>query len=170
MWHYMENTEVFVEFFYKFARLEYALKRAGFLINHPDNTVEVNWNDFADKVKQQFEDDLTHNENLKTSVEFIENAPPRKLIRSPNSNNSPICWKVTPASQGGRLKNLLVYVRRIRNNLFHGEKSNTLLGGHTRDNRDGDLLRNSIVILDELVKLDSYIQQLAEEINTIPQC
>jgi len=170
MQHYLEGERLFVEFFRKFARLEYALKRAGFLENH-QNTVKVDWNTFADSIRPQFERALQSNESLKVAVEFIESEPPRKLVLSPNSHGSPVCWRTTPASQGERLRDLLVYIRRIRNNLFHGEKPHIVMGGTDhRNNRDSDLLRSGLVVLDVLVTLDGRIQRFVENGSNTPRC
>jgi len=169
MRHYLEGERLLVEFFRKFARLEYALKRAGFLEDHQDR-VRVDWNGFADSIRPQFERVLQSDESLKASVEFIESEPPRKLVRSSGPHESPVCWRVAPASQGDRLRDLLVYIRRIRNNLFHGEKPRIIVGGIDRDNRDGDLLRNGLVVLEALITLDSRIQEFVEGGSITPRC
>jgi len=89
MRHYLEGERLLIEFFSKFARLEYALKRAGFLENHQER-VRVDWNGFADSIRPQFERALQSDEDLKASVEFIENDPPRKLVLSSSPHESPL--------------------------------------------------------------------------------
>lgn len=157
---HIDGDSLFVEFFKKFSRLEYALKRVGFLDNSRNKEVKVDWNGFAHTVSLEFERALEADGDLRASVELIESAPRRRLVLSANSHGSPVCWKDAKASQGGRLEDLLVYVRSIRNNLFHGEKAGTIVAGSGGDGRDSELIRGAIVILDVLATLAAKFADL----------
>lgn len=168
MSHYTENGMLYTNFFRIFARLEFALKRAGFLKNY--DRVEVDWNSFAESINAQFQAAFDESQDFKLAVDFIEEDPPRKLVKALDTTLSPICWRIVPPNQGDRLKDLLVYIRRIRNNLFHGEKQSALLGGNSTTVRDDELLRKSITILDELVSFNPQVQSFMEKLHPTPRC
>lgn len=160
-----EKERLLIDFFSKFTELEFTLKRNGFLRPNTDKVI-VDWNRFADIIEPQFENTL-QDEKLKEAVEYIEEYPPRKLVRKSKSNKSPICWSEVPAKECTRLKNILIYIRRIRNNLFHGEKPQILVGGTTRDS---DLLEYGSIILKKLISLYNESQRCSEDRNNIYGC
>jgi len=144
------QDQTWAVFFRKFSLLEYTLKRYGFIGPAVDK-VEVDWNDFADRIRQTFEQSLQQNESLRESVEFVETAPPKKLVPASAQEGAWVCWRDAPPSQGSRLPDLLVYLRRIRNNLFHGEKPGVFVGGAS--GRDVELLQHGTAILQELERI-----------------
>lgn len=104
-------------FFVEFARLEYALKASGFL-TAANGTAEANWSRFAREIEAEFWRKQAENAALSLAVEEFKNALPRKQIVV----DSVLMWSDAPVQTGSDLDDLLVYVRRVRNNLFHGGK------------------------------------------------
>lgn len=128
-------------FFQIFSRTEYSLKVAGY--NYGDGEAKVNWQKFARKV----EDLIAHptSPELKEAVDFIFDAPPKKQIMVDGF----IQWKVVEPNTQSRADKLLQYVRRVRNNLFHGGKFND---HWFAPERGEPLLRYSLVILSAVVE------------------
>lgn len=122
--------------FLVFSRTEYALKASGF--NNGDGPAEVNWRNFAIAVENLIQDPSS--KELIEAIEFFLNAPPKKQVIV----GGVIQWEVSVPQTDSCADKLLVYVRRVRNNLFHGGKFN----GHWFDpERSEPLLRHSLTIL-----------------------
>lgn len=104
-----------VHFFSVFSRVEFALKRGGFCQRAVGGKAEPNWDIFANALGQAFFDAM----QAAPEARVMFDEPPRVL-------------KVD--AQGGvyfedqavatNAAELFVAVRRVRNNLFHGEKAN----------------------------------------------
>ncbi|NWG38878.1 MAG: hypothetical protein HXY27_02775 [Hydrogenophilaceae bacterium] len=78
--------------------------------------------------------------DLKEAIDFILGAPPKKqMIR-----NGVIKWEESKPTTDSKADELLIYVRRVRNNLFHGGKFN---GHWFSPERSEALLRSSLTIL-----------------------
>jgi len=164
--NYQQPDPIVVEFFVKFSRFEYALKRAGYL-DTTRNRVEVDWNKFAENIGQGFQDRLSHPEyaQLNSAVEFLQNQPPKKLVLQ--SGTDDLCWKKSDPSQGDVVKNILVLLRRIRNNLFHGEKPRTIVGGSQRGKK---LIKHGLTIIETCLELDQQVSQLASSFYRTHSC
>lgn len=124
-----------------FSRTEYALKASGF--NNGDGKAEANWQQFASAIE-----DIIANPQateLKEAIDFIFNAPPKKQIIV----GGIIQWADVEPNTNSRADKLLQYVRRVRNNLFHGGKFN---GHWFAPERSEQLLRHSLVILTAVVE------------------
>ncbi|TIO48901.1 MAG: hypothetical protein E5X80_26110 [Mesorhizobium sp.] len=78
--------------------------------------------------------------DLKAAVDFILERPPRKQIIA----NGVLTWSDSVPDTDLLSDRLLIYVRRVRNNLFHGGKFN---GHWFEPERSELLLRHSLVIL-----------------------
>ncbi|MES9852477.1 MAG: hypothetical protein ABW170_11670 [Candidatus Thiodiazotropha sp. L084R] len=131
-----ELEQLAIEFFKVFSRSEYALKAAGF--HRGDGNAEANWTEFAKSVENfaQSPDD----EYLESAIEFIQQSPPRKQVVV----DGLIDWSAALPNKPLKADNLLIYIRRVRNNLFHGGKFNEHWFDPERSER---LIRNSLVIL-----------------------
>jgi hypothetical protein len=104
--------------FRKFAQFEYALKAAGYLRCGRDNAAEPDWTEFAKSIPAVF--DAPDEPGLAEAVRFILAEPPKKQVVV----NGRLEWSVA-APEGKKQSDLvLIYVRRVRNNLFHGGKFN----------------------------------------------
>jgi len=162
---------IVTRFFRDFSRLEYALKRAGY-VKPRGNSIDaqVDWSRFAnchaDSFNRLLEEDA--NISLKKSVEFMRCDPPRKLVMIQKDGNPHLCWKrADPA--GNTLKELLVLVCRVRNNLFHGEKPETVIGGSKRGR---ELIEKSLKIITTCVSLDDQVKNAFEQYThpPVPRC
>jgi hypothetical protein len=109
----IELDQLAFRFFKMFARFEYALKAAGF--HRGDGEAKPNWDDFAKIVNDIF--DNTQNKLLKESITYMLHTPPKiQYLR-----NGLLEWQDRPV-KGDTAHKLLLYIRRVRNNLFHGGK------------------------------------------------
>ncbi|RWJ32112.1 MAG: hypothetical protein E5X40_05115 [Mesorhizobium sp.] len=78
--------------------------------------------------------------DLKAAVDFILDHPPKKQIIA----NGVLTWSNSAPDTDLLSDRVLIYVRRVRNNLFHGGKFN---GHWFEPERSELLLRHSLVIL-----------------------
>ncbi|UPT68030.1 MAG: hypothetical protein M0D57_05040 [Sphingobacteriales bacterium JAD_PAG50586_3] len=99
-------------FFITFSRFEFALKNCKYC---KIGNADADWNKFAGELKLIF--DETKNEELDKAVEYIKNHPPQKQVYDAKA----LGWKATIKDAHLSLVEwLLLMIRRIRNNLFHG--------------------------------------------------
>ncbi|MFQ5882517.1 MAG: hypothetical protein ACE5I9_08620 [Candidatus Methylomirabilales bacterium] len=145
------DRDLLLEFFLHFSRFEFALKTAGFA--HGDlDSVHPSWDDFAVSIRDQF--DKSVNTKLLEACNYILDDPPRKQVLL----NGGLAWKTQAQPLGqSEVEFLLRMVRCIRNNLFHGGKHNVAL--HEDRVRSETLLRNSLVILDECLRLSPDVKR-----------
>jgi len=156
--HGIQLDPIVKKFFTSFSRLEYALKRAGHVKSRGRNgAAEPNWTEFAERVQDKFEGMMHSPEHpqLAQAVEFIRNVPPRKLVLIEEDGIKRLYWKVSPPT-GANLDELLTLVKRIRNNLFHGEKPETLVGGNRRG---AELITAAQEIIDTCISLDRTVHR-----------
>jgi hypothetical protein len=121
------------ELFRTFARVEYALKAAGFHCGEGD--AKANWNSFAQSVRGVLENDS----DIADAVAYMTASPPKKQV----VRNGRLEW-ANPPVDGNKTHELLLCVRRVRNNLFHGGKFN---GNWFAPERSAALLLHSLSIL-----------------------
>lgn len=124
------------QFFRVFSRTEYALKASGY--NSGNGEAKANWQKFALDIESLISNPSSP--ELKEAVDSIFRAPPKKQIIA----DAIIQWEVAEPATSSRADKLLIYIRRIRNNLFHGGKFN---GHWFEPDRSEHLLKNSITIL-----------------------
>lgn len=136
------------EFFRMFSRMEYALKATGYLVPNRRNA-EADWTRFAIAIHKRFE--IIDTEQLRKETAFLLREPPKKQT----NNNGVVEWDPTPPDAKNQTDLLLHYVRRIRNNLFHGGKFN---GRWFEPERSGPLIHVGIEIL-------SACLQASEEVS-----
>jgi hypothetical protein len=125
-----------IELFRMFSRFEYALKATGF--HNGDGDAKPNWRDFALSIETQLQN--PHSTELQEAIEYLlRHAPKKQMIK-----NGIFEWSDAKPDTNSRADLILQYIRRIRNNLFHGGKFNQ----HWFDpERDKELLRHSLIIL-----------------------
>jgi len=133
-----------------FARFEYALKKSRYA-EGDENGIKANWDDFAQDHDSTFKDDKT--EELRSSVQYLCKQPPKKQIL----RNGVLDWKPVSLNNVPLLQQLVMKVRRTRNNLFHGGKFDH--GLLEEPGRDSDLLLSCMIILEECLSLDEGVQQ-----------
>jgi len=143
---HVENLEkLAIELFKKFARMEYALKAAGF--HNGEGRAEPNWDKFACTIQGQLE----HDSVIAEAVKYMKEQPPKKQV----VRDGLLEWEVAKPS-ASETHELLLCVRRVRNNLFHGGKFN---GHWFAPERSETLLRNSLSILDACLRLSSELNE-----------
>ena len=140
--------ELAAEFFHVFARAEYALKASGF--NRGDGPAEPDWTAFAVAVERLISNPL--NQELQQAVDFIMNEPPKKQFIV----NGLIEWKEVSPSTNSRSDTLFQYIRRIRNNLFHGGKFN---GHWFAPERSERLMNAGLVVLRSAVEHEPRVRE-----------
>ncbi len=135
-----------VEFFVKFSRFEYALKKNGYYIaNNKGIIKETNFNKFT---KQYKNIDLP--KELKDFLTYLDKEPVGKLKTSGD-------YLRIKENSKSDLVRLVSYLRRIRNNLFHGVKYPNL-GKYENDGRGEHLINLGIKTIDFLVTINDEIK------------
>ena len=124
------------ELFRTFARFEYALKATGFYQPTQDDA-KLDWTDFARSVSGALNNPA--DTGLREAIEYILEYPPRKQV----IQDETLGW-TDALPTGNRSDRVLILVRRIRNNLFHGGKFSGQWFDAARSER---LLRHSLTIL-----------------------
>ncbi len=127
--------------FHVFSRMEYALKASGF--NNGDGEAKANWRDFALAIEAVIANPPSP--ALQEAITFVRNAPPKKQVIV----GGVIQWEISEPQTDSAADKLLIYVRRVRNNLFHGGKFN---GHWFEPERSEQLLRHSLTILTACVE------------------
>ncbi len=138
-------------FFVFFSRMEYALKRTQrYLKNLPK--AEPNWDKFGSDHDERFRESLSP--RAAEALRYFEANPPRKQIRVDGTLGwSEPSWKLDSEKV---LTWLLLVIRTVRNNLFHGGKFPLV---PTQDpSRDRDLLVHSIAVLNSALELDGEVR------------
>ncbi|MGD9577577.1 MAG: hypothetical protein AB7Y74_04950 [Syntrophorhabdus sp.] len=144
------DAELLLDFFLVFSRAEYALKNAGFL-KGDERRVDPDWDAFAASIKNQFLKDKS--KELEVAVKYILYNPPMKQVLRQNS----LMWEAnTPNAGLTETEKLLLLVRRVRNNLFHGGKHNVGLFENTE--RSTQLLTSSIIVIRECILLSPGVE------------
>ncbi len=137
-----------VSLFKEFARFEYALKAANF--HSGDGDADPNWRRFALSI----EDSIANPQSpgLRKAVEYMLAHPPKKQV----VRHGLLAWDVAVPTTDSRADLVLLYVRRVRNNLFHGGKFN---GHWFEPERSEELLHHSLVILDACLAASSDVRE-----------
>lgn len=138
---HMNLDQLAGKLFHVFSRTEYALKAAGY--NNGDGVAETNWRTFALDVEGLISN--PENQELLEAINFFFNAPPQKQVIV----GGVIQWEVSEPATNSKADKLLIYIRRVRNNLFHGGKFN---GHWFEPERSEVLLSHSLTILTACVK------------------
>jgi len=123
-------------FFREFSRSEYALKAAGF--NNGEGDAQANWSAFSSQVETYIQN--PDDASVTKAINFILNEPPKKQI----IRDSLIQWEAAAPNHNSQAENLFVYIRRVRNNLFHGGKFN---GYWFSPERSEALITSSLIVL-----------------------
>lgn len=125
----MDGRAEAFELFGMFSRFEFALKRGGFCLAAK---AAPDWDAFARELSPQ----LLEKTKASEITRILFDDPAKKLVKRGDS----VGWQhiAAPADNVG----LLLQVRRIRNNLFHGEKI-------SNSPRDRALISAALFVLDE---------------------
>lgn len=148
-----------IEFFISFSRFECALKQSGTYakpMSRNDNTAQANWDLFAINIAPHF---IPPDPSaLKNAVDYILGNPPQVQTVDAAGN---LTWQPKLSRKPTDAQKLDVYIRRIRNNLFHGGKFH---GQMIPDvSRNHQLLSSAIIIFDEWLRLSPLVLQRFED-------
>lgn len=146
--------ELAYEFLGTFARCEYALKSSGFAKGSA-TSVEADWDGFASGIDWHFR--RVADGAFKEAIDFLLNEPPRKQIL----RNGALEWKDAPPDKNlPKAQQVLLMVRRVRNNLFHGAKVwSPEYGNRARDVR---LVEAGLVVLKQCASLHQQVHTAYE--------
>lgn len=134
--------------FRQFARMEYALKAAGYLCKEPN--AKADWASYAETIDDAMSD--PRRKEVTIAINFLMTHPPRKQI----VRDGLIEWDDAPPHHKSNTDLLLLYVRRVRNNLFHGGKFNSKWFAPERSER---LLQSSLTVLDYCLELSPEVKK-----------
>lgn len=136
------------EFFRVFSRTEYALKASGF--NKGEGPAEADWGGFARAVEAFVANPGTP--HVVEAVAFILQEPPKKQFIECGQ----IVWRKIAPNTDSNADALFQYIRRIRNNLFHGGKFN---GNWFAPERSERLMKAGLMILIAAVEAESGVRE-----------
>ncbi len=143
------NPKLVCNFLALFSRIEYSLKATIIYAQGNSKKVDPNWDKFANNIDKLFLKRIGENKKLKKAVDYIINNPPKKQI----INNGKLEFINSSFDNTQKsTQQIILMVRRVRNNLFHGSKYHI-----NPDNRDKKLIIYSLRILSECIKLDNDI-------------
>ena len=134
-----------------FSRFEYALKRTVHYAKGNENRIEADWDKFAAEHDSMF--NPGRDPTLKAAVVYLESNPPQKQVLKRGTFG----WKDVPKQEESKLRNLLLCVRRVRNNLFHGGKFPLPDGSIEEPGRNTQLLQSCLRLLEECLLLNTKV-------------
>jgi hypothetical protein len=151
------DRNLLLDFFLTFAAFEFSLKSLGFrkkgrpIIEGVTYVAQPDWASFALQLRDNFRPDA--DPRLRQACDHLLYNPPWHEVIS----GSKLLWDTAAESeQLSEIERLLKYVRRVRNNLFHGGKFTSLpvsdLG------RNAALIEDSLVILKECLRLSDTVR------------
>lgn len=125
------------KFFRDFARMEYALKESGSW--REGNNAQADWKSLGEHIDAHLDGEVFT--SIEKSVKYVEGDPPQKQVVSKGR----LDWIDSYPNCGSRGERLLEYVRRVRNNLFHG--------GKERRWRDNDGIERDCLLIDHSLRI-----------------
>jgi len=140
------NLSDVVKFFLIFSRFEYALKQAGF--RKGDRRAEANWDCFSDRINVYLPSRKNGYDEFRNAIDYLNRCPPRIQIVKERNGTKLLDWKCYKP-QGNEARVLTEYIRRIRNNLFHGGKF------PFDPELDIPLINHATTVLKHLLELDT---------------
>jgi hypothetical protein len=153
------NLALAEEFFFIFARFEYSLKIVGYR-KREDGEAESDWAKLSKDLEGTFRNPPSV-ELAKAIDYFMQHPPKKQMVR-----NSNLKWEENLPPTKLLADKVMIYVRRVRNNLFHGGKFGTQ---YLEDpERSEELMKYGIVILnsclDALPKLGAAFGLPAKDV------
>ncbi len=132
-----------LEFLATFARFEFALKKAGY-VKGDDSRVSPDWDSFAGDVAKL---DAALLAPALNACPYLQQHPPKKQILQ----NGQLRWTDRQGISGSAIGNVLLSIRTVRNNVFHGGKFPD--GPVAEPLRDEQLIRDCLAVLEALLQL-----------------
>ena len=143
-----DYEQIAFQFFSVFSRMEYALKKSGTYLKGDNKKAEPDWGKFALHINEKFQ---RRSDSISEAIMFYNQAPPKKQIVV----DDVLSWSETLPSGRTDTETILLLVKRVRNNLFHGGKFNS------RDHRyrDKTLLSHGLQILTICIDCSSDVRE-----------
>jgi hypothetical protein len=133
------------EFLAVFARYEFALKATGFA-KGKDATAA--WDSYARAIDAAFTQ--LKSAELTAAIDYLISQPPKKQVLVKGK----LRWADAPPDANlPRAEQVILMVRRVRNNLFHGGKFLPVAGG----DRDQVLVNHALVVLHACLPLNANV-------------
>jgi hypothetical protein len=130
-----------------FARAEFALKRAGFILRGNRGEVFVDWDSFARSLSPALESPA--DQGVLNALRYLEEKPPQKQIL----RNGRLHWEDRAYTDAAVPVFIVRSITTVRNNLFHGGKE--IVGPMAE--RDRQLLQHSLLVLAHCLTLNSAV-------------
>lgn len=140
------QDEAVLDYYVAFSRFEYALKECGF-VHGGDDGAQPDWDGFAKRLKVtagQLYDAST--DVLRKEIDALVQDPPKVQVERAGR----LGWKPKRLRDHSNAA-LSVYVRRVRNNLFHGAKE-------PLTDRDRWLVSVGLNILDQFLAMSQDLK------------
>lgn len=145
------DRDLLLEFFVVFSKFEFALKNSTFL-KGDESHADPDWDCFAVSLRGPFR--VSASSELKEACEYLLLNPPMKQAVV----NNRLAWSSNDPGAPSKVERLLLLVRRVRNNLFHGGKFSA--GGFEDTPRQERLLKSALIILAECLRLSPETREL----------
>jgi len=142
--------ELACEFLAVFSRMEYALKSTTYAVGN-ERKVHPAWDNFANDIDNEFL--AIARQDVVEARDYLLEHPPRKQVLL--GDKIAFVDQVIDLRQA-RTQQVLLMVRAVRNNLFHGGKYAP--EGEREAGRNYFLVRNSLCILLECSALDASVR------------
>ena len=141
------------DFFIAFSRMEFALKHTGYAKGDQRKNAMADWDRFADDNDKVFQTKFSEkkNKSLIEATNYLFDTPPNRLKYISNK----LSWVKRDIIKNRTLKELLLIIRGVRNNLFHGSKRLAI----TEQSRNRDLLNYGLIVLNECLTIDRNVRQ-----------
>jgi hypothetical protein len=147
------DKDLIFEFFAVFSRFEYALKRSGFIPKGKDSVpkdgdAKADWTTYELELRGQFAK-IQDQEFLEACAYITLEAPKKQVVE-----DGRLGWE--PANPHEfKERDVLILLRRVRNNLFHGGKYPS--GPVPDQARNNNAIRSCLVVLDACLGLSPNV-------------
>ncbi len=146
------DRDLLLDFLMVFSRFEYSLKKCGFVRGN-EKRAWPDWDKFGAANYERF--DTIEDVALMDAVDFLRREPPKKQV----FRDDQLGWeKVTHNPKEPLFLYVLLLVRTIRNNLFHGGKFSD--GPIDEPARNYQLLHSALTVLRASVSFDSEMSNI----------
>jgi len=133
------DKDLVLEFLCAFSRFEYGLKRAGFARGNASR-VKADWDCFGKTLRTLSTEQCAP---VLRSCAYILQEPPKKQVL----RDGHLAWSAAADTSVSDIERVLIYVRRVRNNLFHGGKFPVPDGPVEEVARNTKLLQDALAVL-----------------------
>lgn len=154
-----EDRERIFRFFAFFSRLEYSLKRSGFVRKGRQGEASADWAKYAASISDALA--AQPQQTFTEAAHYLLSHPPKRL----ELVGEHLRWMANPkrTNEGGA-EYLLRVVRDVRNNLFHGGKFPLPNGGPVLElARDRRLIDCASVVLTVCLHSNDEVERFFEE-------